>query len=187
MERGRSPQVGDPAFDLWCVREKLQPDSVNSGGIQLPPSRLLMPAGITAHVLEDGMQGLLAAIPAQGADHEHRKDAALSGLADRGQLRLVASALLAVRQGESALGYLAFSMGSLFFYYLCYRFRLIPRWLSIWALIGAVLFLASSVMPLFGVSTRSTLYIALNAPGGLQEMVLAVWLIVKGFSVAEAG
>jgi hypothetical protein len=44
----------------------------------------------------------------------------------------------------------AFSLGALMFSYLFYQSRLIPRWLSIWGLAGAVLYLTSPVLDMFG-------------------------------------
>jgi len=88
-------------------------------------------------------------------------------------------------------GYLTaivFSLGSLMFYYLFYQSRLIPRWLSIWGLVGAVLYLVWPLLALFGHA-----FGLLMLPLAVAEIVLAVWLIVKGFgaralaSVAAAG
>jgi len=59
---------------------------------------------------------------------------------------------------------------------------LLPRWLSVWGIGGVVLLMIAAVLLIFGViSPMSPGQIALAAPIGLQEMVLAVWLIVKGF------
>lgn len=45
----------------------------------------------------------------------------------------------------------------------------------------------AALLILFGVTgTMSTTQIVLNVPMGLQEMVLAVWLIVKGFKVVDS-
>ncbi len=63
------------------------------------------------------------------------------------------------------------------FYYLFYQSELIPRWLSGWGFIGATLVLAVGVLGMFGLVLE-----ILWAPLGVQEMVLAVWLIVKGFN-----
>jgi hypothetical protein len=64
-----------------------------------------------------------------------------------------------------------------------YQFSLVPRWISGRGLISIVPFLAASLLVLFGYldpisSVRNLLYL----PLALQEMVLAVWLIVKGFN-----
>ena len=72
---------------------------------------------------------------------------------------------------------IAFSLGSLMFYYLFYQSRLVPRWLSIWGLAGAVLYLATPLLDMFGHGLG-----ILMAPLAVAEIVLAVWLIAKGFS-----
>lgn len=71
---------------------------------------------------------------------------------------------------------IVFSIGALMIYYLFYQSKLIPRWLSIWGLVGAVIYLAEPLLAMFG-SEMEILF----APLALQEMVLAIWLIVKGF------
>ena len=78
---------------------------------------------------------------------------------------------------------IVFSLGALMIYYLFYQSKLIPRWLSGWGLIGATLHLASGLLVMFGSLTEfSVLGIFWDLPIALQEMVLAVWLIVRGFN-----
>jgi hypothetical protein len=87
------------------------------------------------------------------------------------------SRLLATTQGSSAgwLVSIVFSLGSLMFYYLFYQSRLVPRWLSVWGLVGAVLYLASPLLAMFGHGLG-----LLMLPLAVAEIVLAVWLIVRG-------
>ena len=72
---------------------------------------------------------------------------------------------------------IAFSLGSLMLYYLFYRSRLIPRWLSIWGLARAVLYLATPLLDMFGHG-----FGILMAPLAVAEIVLAVWLIARGLN-----
>ena len=78
---------------------------------------------------------------------------------------------------------LPFLLGAGLYYYLMYRSSIVPRWLSVWGLLAVVLSLVATLYSGFtqdfGFSTFST---ALSAPIFLQEMVLAVWLIAKGFN-----
>jgi hypothetical protein len=74
---------------------------------------------------------------------------------------------------------LIWSLGALMFYVLLYRSRLIPRWLSGWGLIGTVLIIAVGLSGLFGSELA-----VLEFPLALQEMVMALWLIVKGFNAS---
>ena len=71
-----------------------------------------------------------------------------------------------------------FALSAVMLNYLFYKSKLVPRWLSVLGLIGGALFLAGTPLVLFGVEDAT--YLA--AIIGIQEMVLAVWLIVKGFN-----
>jgi hypothetical protein len=73
-----------------------------------------------------------------------------------------------------------FVVGALMFYVLLYQSRLVPRWLSVWGLVGATLYIVPPLGSMFGLSLG-----VLMAPLALQEMVMAVWLIAKGFNPRE--
>jgi len=80
-------------------------------------------------------------------------------------------------------GLLAFGLGALMYYYIFFQTKLVPRWLSGWGLIGIILIIVVSMLVMFRViGPMSTTQVVLAVPIGLQEMVLAVWLIVKGFN-----
>jgi hypothetical protein len=81
------------------------------------------------------------------------------------------------------IGGLAFSLAALMYYFLFYQSKLIPRWLSVWGLIGVTLGLAAYLNQFFLASASASSGIDIgHLPIFLQEMVFAVWLIVKGFN-----
>jgi len=93
------------------------------------------------------------------------------------------TSLLAVRDWAGKLSIIAFTMGALMYYYVFYQSKLVPRWLSGWGFLGAALSLAAVLLAISGqIIYFSMVFILLQLPIGVQEMVLAVWLIVKGFS-----
>jgi hypothetical protein len=63
------------------------------------------------------------------------------------------------------------------------RYGLVPRWLSVWGLVGVPLMFSSGLLVMFESlnSSASTLNL-LVVPLAAQEMAMAAWLIVKGFS-----
>jgi len=75
---------------------------------------------------------------------------------------------------------IVFAIGALILYSALYKSKLIPRWLSIWGLIGAVAILTGSVMATFDISL--VLAMLLIIPIALQEQAMAIWFIVKGFN-----
>ena len=78
---------------------------------------------------------------------------------------------------------IVFSAGALMLYYVFYQSKLIPRWISSWGFIAILLHLASSFLIMFNLQTAfSTSNMIMNSQIFLQEMVMAVWLIVKGFN-----
>jgi len=93
--------------------------------------------------------------------------------------------LLAVDEWAFLLGPgVAFAISALILNSIFYQSKLVPRFISVWGLIGAILLLAADLLAMFGLSTTSTIFMLLILPIGLNEMVLAVWLIVKGFNSA---
>ena len=78
---------------------------------------------------------------------------------------------------------LTFGIGALMYYVVFYQYRLVPRWLTVWGLVGITLTIISALLVMFHLIPPSgTIQIILNLPILPQEMVLAVWLIAKGFN-----
>jgi hypothetical protein len=78
---------------------------------------------------------------------------------------------------------LPWCIGALMYYYIFYQTRLVPRWLSAWGIIGVTLCIAASTLVLFHViDSFSPAQIVFNLLILVQEMALALWLIVKGFN-----
>jgi len=98
---------------------------------------------------------------------------------DASYFQTLGTLLLAVYEWALLVGIMiVFSLTALILNYLLYQSELIPRWLSVWGLIGATLLLAVGLLEIFGFNLTEILSI----PIALQEMVFAVWLIVKGFN-----
>jgi len=106
--------------------------------------------------------------------------------ADAGQLQRFGDLLLAQRDwaGSGVQDAAVFTVSALILNYLLYRARLVPRWLSLWGLIGAAMYLAAGVMVIYGLEPFSTTQVVMDVPLGVQEMALALWLIIKGFNPA---
>ena len=108
-----------------------------------------------------------------------------AGAPDASYFQTAGLVLRSVRDwaGHVILDVAVFPIATLVFYYILYQSKLIPRWVSGWGLVGAVLYWAASLLVMFALITPlSTIHVVLQAPLGLQEVALAVWLIVKGFN-----
>jgi hypothetical protein len=78
---------------------------------------------------------------------------------------------------------LTWCIGALMYYAIFYQHRLVPRWLSVWGLVGITLTSISCLLVMFHlISPAGTVQVILSLPIMVQEIVLAVWLIVKGFN-----
>jgi hypothetical protein len=83
----------------------------------------------------------------------------------------------------NVLKLLVFSIGALLYYIVFYRTKLVPRWLSGWGIVAAITTMLSALLVMYGLMAPfSTAQIVLNLPILPQELVLAIWLIVKGFN-----
>lgn len=92
--------------------------------------------------------------------------------------------LLAVKTWSFMLGPLLFlGVNTLMYSYLLYKSKLVPRPLAVLGLTGATLVLGVALLVLFGLTTQASVSAVLLAmPIAVYEMILAVWLIVKGFN-----
>lgn len=98
------------------------------------------------------------------------------------------SVLLAARDWTYWLGpMLMFSVSALILYTLLFQAHLVPSWLSIWGFVGGALLLVRAVLEMYGVEFSSVVQGLLVAPIGINEMVLALWLIFRGFSASALG
>jgi hypothetical protein len=106
-----------------------------------------------------------------------------AGAADRATLQAIGNTLMSVHDHAALVAVFAFCLGAFMYYTLFFQSRLVPRWLSVFGIIAISLMMAACVLALFA-DNRITSYIPLAFPIFLQEMVLAVWLIAKGFNAS---
>lgn len=104
------------------------------------------------------------------------------GTADTSGLQAIGASMMAARaQLIGPLLAIVFSIAAFILYYLLYQSVLVPRFISIWGFIGVVLMLAWNLVELFGIEVPAGMLLAL--PIILNELFLAIWLIVKGFNL----
>ena len=78
------------------------------------------------------------------------------------------------------MGMALWSLGGLMFVSVLYKSKLIPRLMSAWGIIGYIFLVSGSILELFG--HNDIVEIGSVIPGGLFEITLSIWLIVKGFN-----
>ena len=100
-----------------------------------------------------------------------------AGFPDTPYFQTAGSFFLAAREWSFLIGSgIIWSLSALILNVLLYQKKLIPRWLSGWGIVGATLSFAAYMLQFFNINLTEFLYL----PIGVQEMVFALWLIVKG-------
>ena len=100
-----------------------------------------------------------------------------AGAPDASSFQTSGILLIALKDWAGIPEQFPYGLGVLILNFAFYQSKLIPRWLSGWGIVGGALILAMGLLRLFGYSV-----FLLAIPIILNEMVLAVWLIVKGFN-----
>ncbi|RVX41546.1 uncharacterized protein DUF4386 [Nonomuraea polychroma] len=78
-----------------------------------------------------------------------------------------------------------FCLSVLLLNWVLYRSSMVPRLISAWALAAVAPYLADGLLVMFGVlSLSSPLHTILIVPLAVNEMVLALWLLTRGFNPA---
>lgn len=92
---------------------------------------------------------------------------------------------LAVQSNTMAyqIAVISLGLGGIFLCSLLYWTRLIPRFLAMLGLIGYAIFMAGGIAEIFGIHVG----VLLSIPGGLFEVALAFWLLIRGFQPKAYG
>jgi hypothetical protein len=95
----------------------------------------------------------------------------------------LAAALKSVREWVLNGAFLfPWCIGAFIYYRIFFTTRLVPRWLSVWGLVGLALMLVGAISGMFGLlGLFSAAQFLCMLPILIQEMVLALWLIIKGY------
>ena len=108
---------------------------------------------------------------------------AAAGTSDPSYLQAAGTSFLEVRQRlVGQLTGIFFCLSALLLYTLLYQSRLVPRFISLWGLVAVALVLTWNILEMFGIHIGAG--IILGLPMILNELVLAIWLIAKGFNTS---
>ena len=103
---------------------------------------------------------------------------------DPGTARVVADLVLTLRESANyVVGVIVFGIAATMYYAVMFRVRLLPRWLVVWGLVGVALIVATALVTLLDGPPYAIegAVAVLAAPIAVQEVVLGVWLLGRGF------
>lgn len=108
----------------------------------------------------------------------------LANAADVASFKAVGDTLKAIHDWTFIIGpYFMLGINTFIYSYVFYKTGLVPRPLAILGLSGAILVFVAAILELFGVTPLLTPAAILMAmPIAFYEMILAGWLIAKGFN-----
>lgn len=102
-----------------------------------------------------------------------------AGPAEQSQLQVMGTYLLKARGKTKILMLLGYCLSAVMFYYLLWRWKLLPAFIPIWGLVGVLLLFIEIISNVYGSSVGG---ITIMMPLGINEMFLGFWLIFKGFN-----
>ncbi|WP_336775645.1 DUF4386 domain-containing protein [Paenibacillus sp. MMO-58] len=109
-----------------------------------------------------------------------------AGAPDSASYEAAGTLFLAVHDWTFMLGpNFLLGINTMLYSYIFYKSGLVPRFIPILGMTGAVLVFSASLFEMFGVFSQLSVWGGLlSLPVAANEMILAVWLIVKGFNKA---
>jgi hypothetical protein len=97
---------------------------------------------------------------------------------DAFSLQALSAVSMQASQYAYQIGMIAVGLAGLMLCSTLYRAKLVPRLVAVWGLVGYAIIFCGMVSEVMG----SGLGLVSSIPGGLWEVFIGVWLIVKGFS-----
>jgi hypothetical protein len=108
-----------------------------------------------------------------------------NGGMDASYFQKLGSSIQSVNEWTFMIYVLVFTVGALLLYSVLYNSKLIPRFISAWGFIAAAYLFIGSVLIMVEMFTGMSdlaLQLIFTVPIAVNEMVLAIWLIGKGFN-----
>jgi hypothetical protein len=103
-----------------------------------------------------------------------------AGAPDNSYYQTFGIILVAAGDWAFILGFgVAFTISALILNFVLYQSKIVPRWISVWGFLGALLLWVYYLLQ----SLDNAFVGLIQVPLAIQEMVFAVWLIVKGFNI----
>ena len=110
------------------------------------------------------------------------KDYSVSNIQDASSFKSIGKSFLILAEWTFDIGLgIVFTISAMILNYLLFQFALVPKWLSAWGFLGALITMIIVLLKFYDIQVTE----ALDFVIGIQEMVFAVWLIVKGFNKSE--
>ena len=101
-----------------------------------------------------------------------------AGASDTSYLQALSTVFMQAQLDAYNIAMTTLGISGLILCYSFYKSKLVPRLLAVWGLVGYATILCESVLEVLGVDLLTIHAI----PGGLWEVFIGVWLIVKGFN-----
>jgi hypothetical protein len=111
------------------------------------------------------------------------KEGADPGQASAGWAKALGSLALQSNNMAYQIAEMMLGLGCIFLCSLLFRTRLIPRFVAMWGVIGYAILMTGSIAEIFGIHIG----LIFSIPGGLFELALAFWLLIKGFEPTAYG
>ena len=104
------------------------------------------------------------------------------GAGDASYFQTLGNSIQAENDWATLIYIIVFTLGALMFYYSLYKSKIIPRFISVWGFIAAVFLLTGALLGMLNLIPLPKAMIFFGSPIALNEIILAVWLITKGFN-----
>ncbi len=107
------------------------------------------------------------------------KEYSASNVQDASNFKPIGKSFLILAEWTFDIGLgIVFTISAIILNYLLFRFALVPRWLSAWGFLGALITMTIVLLKFYDIQVTEVLDFVI----GIQEMVFAIWLIAIGFN-----
>ena len=100
-------------------------------------------------------------------------------------LKILGDLFLEIRSVTYGIGVLFFCIGSFMFYFSMFKSEILPKWITGWGLVAIIMAFTLSTLNLIGIESPTFIAVIFYLPIALNEIIMSVWLILKGFSEVD--